>query len=100
MTATAQPTPGPWGSRRLSTGIVITANGKDICKVPLNRYVSNDANEANARLIIAAPNLLVALKAAREKLQIEAGGAREYKGGMPTQILFPMIDAALAKATP
>jgi hypothetical protein len=35
---------------------------------------------------------------AREKLQIECGGLREYKGGYPTQVLFPRIDAALASA--
>jgi len=53
--------------------------------------------EADARLIAAAPQLLEALLAAREKLKIECG--REYKGGMATQFLFPLIDAAIAKAT-
>lgn len=42
--------------------------------------------------------LVKALELSREKLQIECGGNREYKGGMPTQVLFPMIDALLAKA--
>lgn len=37
------------------------------------------------------------LTKAREKLQIECGGYREYKGGSPTQFLLPAIDAILAK---
>ena len=51
-----------------------------------------------ARLMAAAPDLLAALKAAREKLQIACDGVREYDGGMATQFLFPMIDAAIARA--
>lgn len=42
--------------------------------------------------------LVEALEKAREKLQIECGGNREYKGGVPTQVLFPMIDALLKRA--
>lgn len=52
----------------------------------------------HARAAIEAagvPDLIGALRVAREKLQIECGGATEYKGGMPTQILLPMIDAIL-----
>ncbi len=37
------------------------------------------------------------LQQAREKLQIECGGSREYKGGCPTQVLFPRMDKTLTK---
>jgi hypothetical protein len=43
----------------------------------------------------AFEEVLRALKAAKEKLQITCGGVREYEGGIPTQSLFPMIDAAI-----
>ncbi len=36
-----------------------------------------------------------ALTESYEKLKIECSGHREYKGGMPTQVLFPMIEKAL-----
>ena len=36
-----------------------------------------------------------ALENAKKKLKIECGGEREYKGGVPTQFLFPQIDEAL-----
>jgi hypothetical protein len=43
--------------------------------------------------------LVKALELAREKLQIECGGVREYKGGIQSQVLFPMLDALIAKHT-
>ena len=65
----------------------------------------HDVAEGQEALVAALMNrgdiadeLLEALKAAREKMRIELGGAREYVGGMPTQTLFPMIDALIAKA--
>jgi hypothetical protein len=42
--------------------------------------------------------LVEVLEQAREKLQLECGGSREYKGGVPTQFLFPRIDEVLKKA--
>jgi len=50
-------TPGPWlTGRRLSTSLIITAYGKDIAAVKINRYTDNSINEANARRIVAAVN--------------------------------------------
>jgi len=45
------------------------------------------------RLRASNKQLREALEKAREKLKIECG--QEYKGGMPTQFLYPLIDAAL-----
>lgn len=42
--------------------------------------------------------LVEALEKSREKLQIECGGNREYKGGVPTQVLFPTVDTLLTCA--
>lgn len=42
--------------------------------------------------------LVEALEQVREKLQIECGGLREYKGGVPSQVLFPRIDELLKRA--
>lgn len=67
--------------------------------------VIHDAAEGQEASVAALMNrgdiadeLVDALKAARAKLEIECGGVRPYVGGMPTQTLFPMIDAILAKA--
>lgn len=42
-------------------------------------------------------SLVNLLEAAYEKLEIECSGIREYKGGVPTQVLFSEIRAALNK---
>ena len=51
------------------------------------------AHHEIARLRASNKQLREALEKAREKLKIECG--QEYKGGMPTQFLYPLIDAAL-----
>jgi hypothetical protein len=58
-----QHTPGPWAvGRKFSTFWIITGYGKDVASVKLSRFVDNSTNEANARLIAAAPDLLECLQ--------------------------------------
>jgi hypothetical protein len=58
-------TKGPWRTRRLKRSIEIfwPETGQRVAGVPLSEFVENSGNEANARLIAAAPDLLDALKA-------------------------------------
>lgn len=58
------------------------------------RLYMDKLEEAHAMI----QELVDALERAYEKLQIECGGQREYKGGMPTQFLFPLIEKILSKA--
>lgn len=78
-------TPGPWhiGGNGF---IVYAANGYAICDVK-TFHGRNDSDAANADLITAAPELLEALKQARDFMEPLGPGA-----------VLSVIDAAIAKA--
>ncbi len=68
----AQHTPGPWhlGAKFVGTvdgysvqGFPISAQGQSICRVHAGHILGFGNEDANARLIAAAPDLLAALKA-------------------------------------
>jgi len=113
MTAEAKHTPGPWKARKATasvptfhvrggTGTVASVYGKTI-----------ERTEANALLIAAAPEMVVALQVAKKhyRLAINALG-RSYRVGKGTataqkhradyerhvEIAEQAIDAAIAKA--
>lgn len=87
---TQQHTPAPWSINewtQASSDIAIGATGTPlIARVPL-RDVSINEQEANARLIAAAPELLEALKVLVEN------------GGIGSEDMFDDARAAIAKAT-
>lgn len=61
-------TPGPWGidTRRVIKDRVVSSNGLTVACTDGN---SSEENEANARLIAAAPELLEALRKTNELLK-------------------------------
>jgi hypothetical protein len=95
-------TPGPWRTDNLVGGYVhAKPTAAHAAKYPKNKWVqvshvctfaecSREESEANLRLIAAAPDLLAALKDAREWL-------REY--GVGSANLFGQINSAITKAT-
>lgn len=64
---------------------------------PADNHPDLLVKDADARLIAAAPELLEALKDARETLDI--GGARYVYGADAAMRLIAKCDAAIAKAT-
>ena len=98
-------TPGPWSisqSRGLYSGEarnLYTVSGAcgTICTTP-NPSVADNA--ANARLIAAAPELLAALREARDELYAHADANGELDGsGRICHDLVGLCDAAIARAT-
>lgn len=64
-------TPGPWeydDSGKHSTYNVVRNNGMVVCRILPLSYKSHGSMEANARLIVAAPDLLAASKRALDWL--------------------------------
>lgn len=94
-------TPGPWHIKEPHINVLAIhdAAGGYVAELTTEGDEPPPLMHANARLIAAVPDMLAALIAANEKLHIICDGPREYAGGVPTQILFPMINAAIAKAT-
>ena len=92
-------TPGPWVIDN-SIRTAVNAGKKHIAMV--NFYKTSDKeisidekeNEANARLIAAAPELLAACKAA---LRDEMSARLEAAGGLSDETVA-MLEAAIAKA--
>ncbi len=91
-------TPGPWMTKRAAVqtdgayDFAVVTETTDIIAETFGRSgvaTYHDA-EANARLIAAAPELLAALKAAREF------GLDDFKSG--EQPIYEQMDAAIAKA--
>lgn len=95
-------TPGPWK----------VVNHPRVAHVDSMRSVGHGANgmasivwltggalaqEANARLIAAAPDLLAALKAARAFVAQRAGWSGSHNDKVAEQVLVE-VDAAIAKA--
>lgn len=95
---TTQHTPGPWWFHLLAGNhdyaIYCEATGHDIALV-------RDANEANARLIAAAPELLAAAEALSDsigKTMHKPIGQKAFEAGcVPWQIVED-LRAAIAKA--
>ena len=85
---TAVPTPGPWVLRADSLGGQLGFSFKvDLPNGAVAFTSSNDdASEANARLIAAAPQLLKALEASEQAIE-EATGIMYYEDGQPVTAL-------------
>lgn len=115
----SKPTPGPWVAREIKGG---APQSKFIIETPESvvgpesvprwiaevhgidmKYQERGQTVANARLIAAAPELLEALKAARETLKSqyvereERGHIHKWKFGEAGTV-SGVIDAAIAKA--
>jgi len=96
-------TPGPWGyhvighSREIlrpaGTEVLIGSDDTWVCAMYPGIGGDDEAtDEANARLIAAAPDLLAALIRARECIEDAVGESDGWQ-------IFDEIDAAIAKAT-
>lgn len=96
----AKHTPGPWTIDRRCNGLVsvidfagdteFTAGRVARCEAEDDNSAAIHVNDANARLIAAAPNLAEALARVAEFLH-----ANYAVSDMPD--ILPMVDAALAK---
>ena len=99
MTA-AKHTPGPWRVGPVDDTRVEDANGNEVAQIDgdYNQPDTWPLMEANARLIAAAPDMLAALKAAKEadKINIARGGAAKFIEA--DQRAQRLIRAAIAKA--
>lgn len=107
-----QHTPGPWIGAgpsfgdpypRYTTSIVTEREDDDegiveICELPFHHR--DDENEANARIIAAAPDLLEAIKGLLESVT-DAINAGDWKvdGACDPDIDIQRANAAIAKAT-
>lgn len=81
-------TPGPWKVRRDENVFdVITQNGNGITACSCADRIDVKEDEANARLIAAAPDMLSALKEAQEIIQRTTGNVSW------------VVEKAIAKAT-
>lgn len=106
MSSEAKHTPGPWVIGGQSEGgkyININGGGRIIARVMFSKPTDPfPADDANARLIAAAPDLLEALKKCRSELHLLKDGS---VGGVPNTIAaliherIELADAAIAKAT-
>lgn len=88
----AKHTPGPWQAVALAVRWAVTTTAKprtfNICIINNDR----DEQEANARLIAAAPELLAALKAARPHIGVGYSAVQRHA-------ITSQVDAAIAKTT-
>ena len=97
-------TPGPWtADPEFDYQSVLGPDGVQVadCSITVNpRYGkrTNEINEANARLVAAAPDLLEALKMARDCIAYCRRAHKDAQSGegIPVELF---IDAAIAKAT-
>lgn len=93
-------TPGPWFFRRAAHPVVSGIVGFDVLKqgqgvvaeMHVRPYAPVIVNEANARLIAAAPDLLAACEAIIEEQSIGMYGAISNEG-------IAQLRAAIARAT-
>jgi len=100
-------TPGPWIAREYVGGvapnthrgceITCSQNTQIVCEIPDYCFYGEEVenNQANARLIAAAPDLLAALIEARDLIEMLAFVDREPAEGS----VGHRIRAAIAKAT-
>ncbi len=105
-TNSAQHTPGPW---TLSTvikpepdisGVVNIRSGDDIVLGACVRYGTSD--EANARLMASAPDLLAALQAGVNKVEqlfLMRSGSPDTREFQSTETTLSVMRAAISKAT-
>ena len=85
----AQHTPGPWKVASGPFGATVFVGEEENPRIVSDAAASDPENVANARLIAAAPDLLAALREARERMM----------GGSPAiRRLIERTDAAIAKA--
>ena len=72
-------TPGPWNTRiEKRTRLICDANGNQIAAIrPVSRYGIDGDDAANARLIVAAPDLLGAARFALAYLEDHASETSE-----------------------
>lgn len=63
------PTPGPWTCHVLNSDDTVAVVRAGTLQIAAIGYAPGFAEEANARLIAAAPDLLAALKAVLEELE-------------------------------
>lgn len=88
-----EPTPGPWLAVREDAEHVLIANTDDRSWNSIEHYVGR-VRANNARLVAAAPELLIALRALRDWCDQNLNGAPlEY-----SEIIL-RADAAITKAT-
>ena len=89
-----KPTPGPWEARAvdsISIGVLRVYAGSGLIATPGHRR-DIEEEQANARLISAAPEMLKALMMVRDTLPHIGGSA------MSVHSMLRDIDAAIAKA--
>jgi len=91
-------TPGPWKAVPLASGITIQTDPVDLRRsgiAEVRLWPGNEIAKGNARLIAAAPDLLEACKAGRQKLVTYVS---VYSGDKELRKLLDMWDAAIARA--
>lgn len=82
----AEHTPGPWFVASRSAGAHVNADKSEVAWLRSYMGVQDEQIEANARLIAAAPDLLAALKLAKDHSELE-------------DEVLDIVDAAISKAT-
>lgn len=83
-------TKGPWRASIDELGASVEGASTTVCN-----HVSNE----DAQLIAAAPEMLEALKAAREQMNDFVGAQMEYNVALALQKMAKAFEAAIAKAT-
>ena len=109
-TETTKHTPGPWGLAlgELMGASVTAENGDRIIAEVVYPYETTGwgpEDEANARLLAAAPDLLAALEELKRTIkQLDSYPGTRYVGGVPAGMIEAVhraaeqADAAIAKA--
>lgn len=95
-----QHTPGPWVAVDLPTAVAIKSHMGNVANI--QRGSMRDRQQANARLIASAPDLLDALKdLAQSIVWKEFGECRGFTEEMPLPIITAVekARAAISKAT-
>ena len=100
-------TPGPWRVGKPGPNLCPTVGAEKGLMVAMVSYGDKHPTEANAHLIAAAPDMLEALRIAREAIvSLEwvhfneiAGPGDTFDAWLSDNEALPVIDAAIAKAT-
>jgi hypothetical protein len=106
-------TPGPWSAVKCylnptNANTIVSENGTAVCSIEVGMKATGDAFEgregefvANANLIAAAPELLEAIKAARDVLAtaIRANWEGATDEDIGQHVTIKRLDDAIAKAT-
>lgn len=90
-------TPGPWEYRENC----IYPTSRQRCIARLDWHIRDEVDDANARLIAAAPDMLEALYEAEEYFDNRADADHDETGFVPNEEmkLLAVVRAAIAKAT-